>query len=239
MDKILIARKADLDTTDLSSELKYSGYNVIEDELSNIDDNLYKESSAIILLANSRDLAVISNIRKINLLIPIIVISNSNSVQDKIYAFDIGADDYIVEPYDEHEVVARVKAHIRKTAYLSQKEKDESSPVAVIYSDDDYETGIIGNSKVYFDRLIIKRGNEEIYLTNKEAAILQLLYKHRGKVVSREMLINEVWNGDTFITARVIDTNVVAIRKKLGDLGRKPKYIKTIFGVGYKLVEEN
>lgn len=235
MNKILIIKSKKDEAEELIAELKYEGYDVQLDSSDNLLNLIKKNDfSAIVLFSNSNNIELVSDIRKTDFKIPIIVISESSNIQDKIYAFNIGADDYVQIPFSEHEVVARIKAHIRKLNYL----KKEEHSAAVIYSDTDYSSGTIGNSKVYFDRLIIKRGNEEIFLTNKEAGILQLLYKNRGKVVSREDIINEVWNGDTYITERVIDTNVVSIRKKLNDTGKKPKYIKTVFGIGYKLVDE-
>ncbi|MCX7820357.1 MAG: response regulator transcription factor [Brevinematales bacterium] len=235
MNKILIIKSKKDAASELVSELEYEGYEVKVDSHDELLNLIKKDNfSALILFTDSGDMELISDVRKLNFKIPIIVISESANIQDKIYAFNLGADDYIQIPFSEHEVLARTKAHIRKLNNL----KKEEQLAAVIYSDNDYSSGTIGDSKVYFDRLIIKRGDEEIFLTNKEAGILQLLYKNRGKVVTREDLIKEVWNGDTYITERVIDTNVVSIRKKLNDTGKKPKYIKTVFGVGYKLVDE-
>ena len=95
----------------------------------------------------------------------------------------------------------------------------------------------IGDAVVHLDRMTVKVGEKENQLTPKEIGIIRLLYKNRGKVVAREAMMKEIWGGDDFITERVIDTNVVSIRKKLGDMGRKARYIKTVFGIGYKMIE--
>jgi two-component system alkaline phosphatase synthesis response regulator PhoP len=95
----------------------------------------------------------------------------------------------------------------------------------------------IGESLIYLDKMILKRNEQEEPLTPKELGIIRLLFKNRGKVVSRDLMMKEIWGDGVYVTERVIDTNVVSIRKKIGDMGRKPKFIKTVFGVGYKMVE--
>jgi two-component system response regulator VicR len=176
----------------------------------------------------------IKEIRSINKEIPILVVSSEKKVKIKVSALTAGADDYIEKPFSEEEILARLKAHIRKINTI----KGNLGLATIVHPDESESIGVIGNAKIYFDKMMIKRGNKEIFLTTKENSILQLLYKNRGKVVSREKMMKEIWSEDSFVTERVIDTNVVSIRKKIGDTGRKSKYIKTVFGIGYKLVEE-
>lgn len=241
MSKILLIDENIEDLRNLEEQLVYEGFEVVNTEsprkaLTLISENNIK---AIVTELSFEDtlsgVDFIKEIRKFNKEIPVLVISSEKKVQNKIYVLNAGADDYIEKPFSEEEVVARIKAHIRKVNIL----KGNFGIATIVHSSEGLSIGTIGKAKIYFDKMMVKIGNEEVFLTTKENSILQLLYKNRGKVVSRETMMKEIWGDDSFVTERVIDTNVVSIRKKIGDTGRKPKYIKTVFGVGYKLLEED
>jgi two-component system, OmpR family, alkaline phosphatase synthesis response regulator PhoP len=176
---------------------------------------------------------IIKELRKINKEVTIIVTSSRNKEEDIVYSLNLGADDYIIKPISQLELIARVRAHLRKINIIKGNMVANTDalvgyePIAIK----------IGNSTIFFDKMVLKRNNDEYQLTPKELGMIRLLYKNRGNVVSREMMMKEIWGDGVYVTERVIDTNVVSIRKKIGDTGRKPKYIKTVFGVGYKLIE--
>ncbi len=240
MAKILLVDKNYDDVEQLRSEIRYEGYETVVED--NFEEGLKvlkrDDFDGVIVGIEPEDedagFEFLKDVRKFNREIPIIVLSSLKSLQDKIYALNIGADDYVEKPFSEYEIIARLKAQIRKVNSL----KAETGLATIVFADESHSYGTIGNAKINFDRMVVKVGNEEIFLTNKEASILSLLYRNRGKVVSRETMMKEIWGGDEYTTERVIDTNIVSIRKKIGDVGKKPKYIKTVFGVGYKLVEE-
>ncbi len=240
MAKILLVDKNYDDVERLRSEIRYEGYETVVED--NFEEGLKvlkrDDFDGVIVGIEPEDedagFEFLKDVRKFNREIPIIVLSSLKSLQDKIYALNIGADDYVEKPFSEYEIIARLKAQIRKVNSL----KAETGLATIVFADESHSYGTIGNAKINFDRMVVKVGNEEIFLTNKEASILSLLYRNRGKVVSRETMMKEIWGGDEYTTERVIDTNIVSIRKKIGDVGKKPKYIKTVFGVGYKLVEE-
>ena len=176
---------------------------------------------------------VLRELRKVNKEIPIIIVSAKSNEEDKVFSLNLGADDYMVKPISIMELVARIRAQIRRINLL------KGTHIVNIGSYPGYEpiTIKIGDALVFLDRMVVKLGEQEAPLTPKEIGIIRLLYKNRGKVVSRDMMMKEIWGDDVYITERVIDTNVVSIRKKIGDIGRKAKYIKTVFGVGYKMIE--
>lgn len=171
-------------------------------------------------------------IRKRDQSIPLIAISKKKDDESAIAALDAGADDFITTPYSLNVVTALIRAQIRKAEknghiHSHGKRGSGSEPNQMK----------IGPSTVHLEKMVIRRGTKEYPISPKEAGILKVLYQNRGKVVNREMVMKEIWGTDKFVTERVIDTNVVAIRKKLGDGGRRAKYIKTVFGVGYKLLD--
>jgi two-component system alkaline phosphatase synthesis response regulator PhoP len=176
---------------------------------------------------------LIKQLRKINKVIPIIAISGRTKEEDKVFGLNLGADDYMTKPLSLMELLARLRAHLRK---INAMKSGALSGIGVLNG---YEpvTIKIGDSLVYLDKMIVKNNDREEPLTPKELGIIRLLYKNRGKVVSRDIMMKEIWGDGVYVTERVIDTNVVSIRKKIGDPGRKPKFIKTVFGVGYKMVE--
>ncbi len=176
---------------------------------------------------------ILRELRKVNKEIPVIIISGKTNEEDKVFGLNLGADDFVIKPFSIMELVARIRAQLRRVNIL------RGSYIVSVGSYPGYEpvTIKIGDALIFLDRMVVKLGEEEYPLTPKEIGIIRLLYKNRGKVVSREMMMKEIWGDDVYITERVIDTNVVSIRKKIGDIGRKAKYIKTVFGVGYKMIE--
>ncbi len=176
---------------------------------------------------------LIKQLRKINKIVPIIAVSERTKEEDKVFGLNLGADDFITKPFSMMELLARIRAHLRKINMI------KSGTLTSMGALNGYEpvTIKIGDSLIYLDKMILKHNDLEEPLTPKELGIIRLLYKNRGKVVSRDVMMKEIWGDGIYVTERVIDTNVVSIRKKIGDTGRKPKYIKTVFGVGYKMVE--
>ncbi len=176
---------------------------------------------------------LLKELRKVNKIIPVIAVSERIKEEDRVFGLNLGADDYIAKPVSIMELLARLRAQIRKINVI------KSGALSSIGTLNGYEpvTIKIGDSLIFLDKMIVKRNEQEEPLTPKELGIIRLLYKNRGKVVSRDVMMKEIWGEGVFVTERVIDTNVVSIRKKIGDFGRKPKFIKTVFGVGYKMVE--
>lgn len=148
--------------------------------------------------------------------IPIIFITAKDTENDTVTGFNIGADDYISKPFSLREVIARVKAVLRRTSATSSKDADSK----IVYKGLTLDTI---QKKVSAD-------NTEIALTKKEFEILQLLLQNRGKVFSREDILAEVWQEEVCVLDRTIDVNITRLRKKIGNYG---KCIITRLGYGY------
>ena len=148
--------------------------------------------------------------------IPIIFITAKDTENDTITGFNIGADDYISKPFSLREVIARVKAVIRRTASTSEKEKSEELSYKGL-------TLNITQKKVSID-------GKEVLLTKKEFEILMLLLQNKGRVYSREDILSKVWKEEVYVLDRTIDVNITRLRKKVGEYG---KNIVTRLGYGY------
>lgn len=148
--------------------------------------------------------------------IPIIFITAKDTENDTITGFNIGADDYISKPFSLREVIARVKAVIRRTASTSEKEKTEELNYKGL-------TLNITQKKVSID-------GKEVLLTKKEFEILMLLLQNKGRVYSREDILSKVWKEEVYVLDRTIDVNITRLRKKVGEYG---KNIVTRLGYGY------
>lgn len=147
--------------------------------------------------------------------IPIIFITAKDTENDTLTGFNLGADDYISKPFSLREVLARVKAVIRRTAGVQNKSNDQ-----LIFKDMVVDSG---------KKKVVIRG-EEISLTKKEFEILLLLLQNQGRVFSREDILTKVWHDEVYVLDRTIDVNITRLRKKIGEYG---KYIVTRLGYGY------
>lgn len=145
--------------------------------------------------------------------VPIIMLTAKGEESDELMGFDIGADEYISKPFSPKILVARVEAILRRTG----KKEEETLEIG----------GIV------IDRLghQVRADGKELELSYKEFELLTYFIENKGIALSREKILNHVWNYDYFGDARTIDTHVKKLRSKLGDKGR---YIKTIWGMGYK-----
>jgi two-component system response regulator ResD len=160
----------------------------------------------------------IEKVRKVST-IPIILLTAKGMVQDKVTGFTIGADDYLVKPFDEDELMVRIKALLRRT----QKETGNDQ--------------MIKYKGVMIDPLsrIVSFQNDPINLTQTEFDLFEVLVKYRGKVLSREQLVEQVWGIEFTGEDRTIDSHIKNLREKLFSSGVDKSFIKTVWGIGYKV----
>lgn len=149
-----------------------------------------------------------------NLPIPIIFLTAKNEENDILTGFNLGADDYISKPFSIREVVARIKAILKRGAV--QKEENRKLGFNDLWID--------------FQKKTISIAGENINLTRKEFEILALLLKNQGHFISRDEILNRIWNDDVIVTERNVDVNIARLRKKIGEYG---DYIKGKSGYGY------
>jgi len=153
---------------------------------------------------------------------PIIMLTIKSESKHKLRSFNLGADDYVTKPFDAKELVARVRAVLRRS-------QDQRPEVGKVYSLDDFRVD-------FTEELAVKDG-EEIEFTDLEFDILKYLINHRGRTVSRQQLLRDVWGISGDITTRTIDRHVASLREKIEPDSDDPSYIKTVYGIGYKFVE--
>lgn len=148
----------------------------------------------------------------------VIIFTVRGQEADRITGFEAGADDYVTKPFSLRELVARVKVGLRR------QRNNSAQPTSSF-------------GEIELDRQayrVIKRG-AEVALTRKEFEILELLARRPGEVITRDDFLDQLWGEDVYITHRVIDTHVAALRKKIEDDPNNPKYVLSVRGIGYKL----
>ena len=214
------------DEEDLCEILKFNleneGYEV--DTANSAEEALKMNISSYHLLLLDVMMGEISGFKMANLLkkdkktaqVPIIFITAKDTENDTVTGFNLGADDYISKPFSLREVIARVKAVLRRTATSDTEKAPEQLCYQSLVID-------ITKKKVSIDR-------EEVPLTKKEFEILFLLLQNKGRVFSREDILSRIWSDEVYVLDRTIDVNITRLRKKIGTYGKR---IVTRLGYGY------
>ena len=158
--------------------------------------------------------------------IPIIMLSAKDSEFDKVIGLEIGADDYVTKPFSNRELLARVKAHLRRTENIESAVAEENA------SSSNSEI-TIGDLKILPDAFVAQKRGEDIELTHREFELLHHLATHMGQVMTREYLLETVWGYDYFGDVRTVDVTIRRLREKIEDTPSRPEYILTRRGVGY------
>ncbi|HET7295756.1 MAG TPA: response regulator transcription factor [Gemmatimonadales bacterium] len=153
--------------------------------------------------------------------VPIIMVTASGALTDRVAGLELGADDYVVKPFSVAEVVARIRAVLRRVR------PDPSADGQVT----------IGELRIDVAARRVWRGEQEVELTRKEFDLLARLVQDAGRVVSREALMSDVWDMNWFGSTKTLDVHIAWLRRKLGDDPARPTYIHTVRGVGFRLVE--
>ena len=214
------------DEEDLCEILKFNleneGYEV--DTANSAEEALKMNISSYHLLLLDVMMGEISGFKMANLLkkdkktaqVPIIFITAKDTENDTVTVFNLGADDYISKPFSLREVIARVKAVLRRTATSDTEKAPEQLCYQSLVID-------ITKKKVSID-------GEEVPLTKKEFEILFLLLQNKGRVFSREDILSRIWSDEVYVLDRTIDVNITRLRKKIGTYGKR---IVTRLGYGY------
>ncbi|NOU87043.1 response regulator [Paenibacillus sp. LMG 31460] len=211
--------------------LQNEGYRVIESEDGvQALELLRRESVDLIILdvmmPNMDGIRTCFKIREMTK-IPIIMLSAKSEDIDKITGLTTGADDYVAKPFNPLELVARVKAQLRRQMFTGAADHQlKASDDSVVEIDD----LVINKNK----HLVTVRGREAS-LTPIEFSILELLAGHRGQVFNVEQIYRSVWKEDKFLSDNTVMVHVRNIREKIEDNPREPRFIKTVWGVGYKV----
>jgi DNA-binding response OmpR family regulator len=150
---------------------------------------------------------------------PIIMLTAKTQDSDKVLGLELGADDYVTKPFNPRELRARIKAILRRYG----------SELPELYS--------FGDVEVDFSRQEVRRASKPVPLTHMEFRLLAALIRHRGRVLSRDQLLNDAWGLDSLVTDRAVDTHIANLRKKVERRPSHPRYLITVHGTGYRFDE--
>ncbi|MBI4530142.1 MAG: response regulator transcription factor [Candidatus Latescibacteria bacterium] len=161
---------------------------------------------------------VCRELRKVNVTTPILMLTAKNVEIDKVLGLELGADDYVTKPFSPRELLARVKAILRRTQRVARE----------------CETYQFGDVIIDVKRYEATKGGKKLELTALEFVMLRLFIRRRGEVLQREAILNEVWGAEVYVTGHAVDVHVANLRKKIEDDPVNPQYLLTVRGVGYK-----
>lgn len=150
---------------------------------------------------------------------PVIVVSAITEVADKVLLLELGADDYVTKPFSPRELMARVQAAMRRR---------QKTSIITTYS--------FGDCEIDFSKMTARRAGTSITLTAHEFKLLKYFVEHAERVLSRDVLLNEVWGYNSYPTTRTVDNQILKLRQKLEPESAEPRYLRTVYGAGYKFV---
>lgn len=153
---------------------------------------------------------------------PVIMLTAKSEEIDKILGLELGADDYITKPFSVRELTARVKAVLRR---MTSKEEES-------------QTFNFADVEIDYVRHEVKKGEEKVELTLKEFELLDILIKNKGKVLTRDLLLDKIWGYEYVGETRTVDVHIRHLRQKLEDDDKNPKFIETVRGIGYRFNDE-
>ncbi|GAB3065121.1 response regulator transcription factor [Virgibacillus ainsalahensis] len=225
--KILVVDDEQSIVTLLKFNVEKAGFltDVAYDGLEAVNKAQNNEYDLIILdlmLPEMDGMEVCKHLRSNKIETPILMLTAKDDEFDKVLGLELGADDYLTKPFSPKEVVARIKAILRRTEKVSEF---------------NYKTLHIGDLIIYPERYEAEMNNKVITFTRKEFELLFYLANHKGKVISRDQLLSGIWDYDFVGDTRIVDVHISHLREKIEPTTKKPEYIKTVRGLGYKLEE--
>jgi two-component system alkaline phosphatase synthesis response regulator PhoP len=152
---------------------------------------------------------------------PIIMLTARGQEIDKVVGLELGADDYVTKPFSIRELLARVRAILRRSDGAKKR----------------LERYRFSDLELDFEAYRAKKAGEALELSPREFELLRYLIEHKGDTVTRDKLLEDVWGYESYPSTRTVDTHIAKLRAKIGDSGTEPRWILTIHGVGYKFVD--
>ena len=230
MVKILVVEDEPGIAFSLETDLQIEGYEVavVDDGAQAVPRALAESFDLILLdvmLPNKDGFEVCRQLRHQGLKIPIILLTAKTHEAEKILGLDVGADDYVTKPFSPRELRARIRALLRRTAEVSA----ESGAAA---SGDEIHR--FGPCELDLARFELRRDGASIDTTTTELKLLAAFVRNRGRLLTRERLLDEVWGAGIAVTDRVIDNHIVSIRKKIEDEPAAPRFLISVRGLGYR-----
>ncbi len=228
MKKILICEDEPAMRLGLKDNLEFEGYEVdVAEEgrsgLEKITNNQYDLVLLDVMMPNMSGFDICRKVREDGITTPIILLTAKGEEIDKVLGLELGADDYITKPFSLRELLARIKAVMRRSPA-------ESDAAAI----DEIN---IGRLRVNFTTYNAFEGEKEVSLSHKEFEILHYLWERKNQTVSRDSLLNDIWGYDASPTTRTVDNFILKLRQKTEDDPNHPRIILTVHGIGYKLID--
>ncbi len=225
MSRILIVEDEAAMAAGLKDNLELEGYTVDhvpdgQKGLQLLKDNSYDLAILDVMLPSLSGFDVLKFARQSGVLTPAIMLTARGEEIDRVLGLELGADDYLTKPFSLRELLARVKAILRRTA--------GTGPAG--------GKAALGQLEVNFTAYTATRNGSPVEMTPKEFDVLKFLWEHRNQTVSRDALLTNVWGYDEPLSTRTIDNFILRLRQKLEDDPTHPRVILTVHGIGYKLV---
>lgn len=232
--KVLVVDDEQSIVTLLKYNLEQAGYEVMtasdgQTALNMASTLVYDAILLDVMLPKLDGMEVCKTLRQKKNFTPIIMLTAKDDELDKILGLEFGADDYLTKPFSPREVVARVKALLRRSMISGQQEKEANEI--------DKAKMVVGKIEINEQKHEAFVNGEPLGLTLKEFELLAYLVKNCGKVLTREVLLSTIWNYEFAGDTRIVDVHISHLREKIETNTKKPEYIKTVRGLGYKLEE--
>jgi len=224
MSRILVIEDETPMRTALQDVLESEGYRVLTapDGESGLERAIQEKPELILLdimMPKLDGFEVCAALRRLGNPVPILILTAKGQIEDRVAGLDVGADDYLAKPFSTEELLARVRALLRR------HERRTRSPAKLK----------LGDVEVDLARQTAVRGKRNLHLTAKEFAMLRLMSETPGVPVARERFLDVVWGYAAFPTTRTVDNHIASLRGKLEFSPDSPRWIRTVHGVGYKL----
>jgi two-component system, OmpR family, alkaline phosphatase synthesis response regulator PhoP len=225
--KILVVEDEPGIAFSLETDLKTEGY-----EVTVVTDGALAASLALaqpfdlilldVMLPNKDGFEVCRELRHAGLKLPILLLTAKTQEAEKVLGLDVGADDYITKPFSPRELRARIRAHLRRSVPGS-KTQDGAGDICRF-----------GPCELDLGRFELRRNGQRVEATTTELKLLAAFVRNRGRLLTREHLLDEVWGTGFAVTDRVIDNHVVSLRKKIEEEPATPRYLISVRGLGYR-----
>ena len=227
MPRILIVEDDEAIAVALEDDLRLEGYDV--ELVADGDSAITRAREAPfdlvlldVMLPKRDGFEVCRGLRRLGVTTPILLLTARTEESDRVLGLDLGADDYVTKPYSPKELRARVRALLRRAS--------PNSPSADVVR--------FGDCELDFTRGELRAGGKTVSTTPLEFKLLGLFARRPGRVLTRRVIIDEVWGKDTMITERVVDNQIASLRRKIERLPESPKHLKSIRGLGYRFDPE-
>lgn len=226
--KVLVVDDEQSIVTLLKYNIEQAGYQVIVayDGVQALEKVNEEKPDLVVLdvmLPEKDGIEVCKTIRSDKNQVPILMLTAKDDEFDRVLGLELGADDYMTKPFSPREVVARVKAILRRVGQVVNKNLDDDEDI------------ILGAIRIRPDFFEVYRNDELLELTPKEFELLLYLIERQGRVITREHMLNSVWNYEFAGDSRIVDVHISHLRDKLEENPKQPQFIKTVRGLGYKL----